>query len=115
MNANEYQKVPDLDSMLSAFFKSEVPDPFPGLKLSGRAELPMPVASNKMRAERHSSIAKSRLSLAASVALLIGGCWYLSSQIGAPTERPGVGKGDLSAKIPKEILKAKDAKNATMP
>jgi hypothetical protein len=115
MNATEqYQKEPDVDRMLSAFFKSEMPDPFPRLKLSaGQSNMPMPVAANQWNA----SVVKSRLSLAASVALLVGGCLYVSSQIGEPGERPTAGKGDLSAKVPKELLKAqKEAlKNPTMP
>jgi hypothetical protein len=111
MNAiDQYQKEPDVDRMLSAFFKSEMPGAFPPLKLpagQSNGNMPMPVAANLASGQWNASVVKSRLSLAASVALLVGGCWYVSSQIGGePAERPATGKGDLSAKIPKELLKA---------
>jgi len=119
MNASDqYQNEPDVDRMLSAFFKSEMPDPFPRLKLpAGQSNMPMPVAANLASSNWNASVVKSRLSLAASVAMLVGGCWYISSQIGPPAERPTAGKGDLSAKIPKERLKANQEglKNPTMP
>jgi len=106
MSANDhFSDEAKIDRLLSGFFKAELPDPFPPLKLSaGRAELAMPVVSgNSDRA----SIMKSKLSLAASVALLLGGCWYLSGQISTPPERSSFGKGEGSAKVPKE-LKAKE-------
>ncbi len=111
MNASDqYQTEPkeaDADRLLSAFFKAEMPDPFPRLKLHAmQRNLPMPVGASFASSERNASALKSRLSLAASVALLVGGCWYISSQIDAPAERPTAGKGDLTAKIPKELLKA---------
>jgi hypothetical protein len=105
--SDQYRKEAGLDGMLAAFFKSEMPDPFPRFKAPmGLSNLPMPVAVNRASGERNTSTVKSRLALAASVALLVGGCWYVSSQIGAPAERPATGKGDLSAKLPKELLKA---------
>ena len=117
MNASDqYQKEPDLDRMLSAFFKSEMPDPFPRLKLPA-TQSNMPMAVGGHLGERNASALKSRLSLAASVALLVGGCLYISSQVGAPAERPTAGKGELSAKIPKDLLKAhqEGLKNPAMP
>jgi hypothetical protein len=118
MNANDrFPTEHGVDRLLSAFFKAELPDPFPMMKAPARAELPMPANTNSLsRDERRTAISNSRLSLAASVALILGGCWYLSGQISAPIERPTVGKGDDSAKIPKEIRKAtEDAKKPTMP
>jgi hypothetical protein len=119
MNAiDQYQKEPDVDRMLSAFFKSEMPASFPRLKMpAGQSNMPMPVADNLASGQWNASVVKSKLALAASVALLVGGCLYVSSQIGEPAERPTAGKGDLSAKVPKELLKAqKEAlKNPTMP
>jgi hypothetical protein len=108
MNATQLQTTPDFDRMLSAFFKAELPDPFPGLNLPERAELPMPAPSKRMESPR-SLIVQSRLSLAASVALVIGGCWYLSSHIGeAPAEHPMFDKNTFKAEIPKEIRKANE-------
>ena len=112
MNSEKYNRAEtDLDRMLSAFFKSELPDPFPKLKLplsTVRAELPMPTAPVSRR-----TISNSRFSLAVSVALLLGGCWFLSSHIGTAPERPKAGNGDGSAKLPKEIRKAQDNLNKT--
>ena len=93
-----------IDRLLSAFFKAELPDPFPTMKAPA-ADMPMPAVAAAAR-EHRSSLQQSRLSLAASVALLLGGCWYLSGQITAPTERPSMGTGDGSAKLIKELRKA---------
>jgi len=116
MNANEQSPMEaNIDRMLSAFFKAELPDPFPATKLPARLELPMPTAARYD--QRKTALVNSRLSLAASVAIILGGCWYLSSQMSAPGDRATVGKGEGgSAKIPKEILKAKeDLKKSNMP
>jgi len=98
----------DLDKLLSAFFKSELPDPFPGLKAPApRAEaLPMPAVPRTPIA-RQPLLTKSRFSLAVSVALLLGGCWYLSGHISAPTARPNVGKNG-EATLPNKLDPNKD-------
>jgi hypothetical protein len=119
MNATD-QHSTDLDKMLSAFFKAEIPDPFPALKRpvgTFQSQMPMPVSSEPRQRPDRTALSKSRISLAASVALLLGGCWYLSSQIGNAPERPSVGKGDGgSAKVPKEIRKATESsKKSNMP
>jgi hypothetical protein len=97
----------DLDRLLSDFYKSELPDPFPPLKLPARAELPMPVVAKEPARERRANSIRAKLSLAVSVALLIGGCWYLSGRIsGAPEQaKIGNGVGTDNAKMPKEIKK----------
>jgi hypothetical protein len=115
MNANDqFPTDPKLDRMLSAFFKAELPSPFPALKMPSRAELPLPAVSPS---GSRAPLSNSRLSLAASVALIIGGCWYLSGQITNPVERPSLGKGDDSAKLPSELQKAQkdELKGSTMP
>lgn len=108
MNTDE--SLENLDRMLSTYFKAELPKTFP--PLSTRADYPQPVRAN---GERNHS--RSRWALAASVAMLLGGCWYLSGQMGSTTtERPNYGKGDLNAKMPKELLKANEnLKNSTRP
>ncbi|MCE9530942.1 MAG: hypothetical protein K8T89_07440 [Planctomycetes bacterium] len=103
---DEYRTEAGLDRMLSSFFKAELPDPFPPLKLPARAEAPMAVAS---RSERRTPVSQSRFALAASVALILGGCWYLSGQIGSPTAQPNVGHGQGdSAKLGKELQKGNE-------
>ena len=106
----------DLDKMLSSYFKAELPDPFPEMKLSlKRAEMPMPAMAFSRALSDEQASSKSRFSLAVSVALLLGGCWYLSGQIGGEVkQRPLTGKGDGSAKITKDLLKASEQpKNST--
>jgi hypothetical protein len=95
----------DLDHMLSSFFKSELPNPFPPLNLPARAELPMPVATMPTRERRMNTI-RAKLSIAVSVALLIGGCWYLSGRMSDAPEQAKIGKGIDNAKMPKELKKA---------
>lgn len=95
----------DLDHTLSSFFKSELPNPFPPLNLPARAELPMPVATMPMR-ERRTSTIRAKLSIAVSVALLIGGCWYLSGRMSDVPDQAKIGKGIDNAKMPKELKKA---------
>jgi hypothetical protein len=78
----------DLDGLLTAFFRSELPSPWPGAPEPEEAEVivrPMP------RARR--PIWGSRLALAASVALLLAGGWMLS---GSFSDTPG---GSGSPKI----------------
>jgi hypothetical protein len=63
----------DIDGLLRSFFRSEMPDPWPAVTVPEEAPTvlrrPMPA---------HSSLFRSRLALAASVALLLVGPWMLS-------------------------------------
>jgi hypothetical protein len=63
----------ELDVLLRNFFRAEMPDPWPTLKAPVEATLPparpMP---------RRWTFIRSKLALAASVALLMAGSWYLS-------------------------------------
>jgi len=71
----------DLDGLLTAFFRSEMPSPWPGAPEPEEAEVivrPMPRARNP--------IWGSRLALAASVAILLAGGWLLS---GSFSDTPG--------------------------
>lgn len=120
MNANDQLPAgADIDRLLATFFKSELPDPFPEMKLPAAraAELPMPAAPRPAAAERRPVLTKSRFSLAVSVALLLGGCWYLSGHIGgAPANRPTPGKnGAGEAKPNKHLLPKDDTKPPMVP
>jgi hypothetical protein len=118
MNANDHLPAgADVDRLLSAFFKAELPDPFPAMKRpAAQTEPAMPVTPAAALPERHGVLTQGRFALAASVAMILGGCWLLSGQIGGPPERQTVVKGGGSAKLPKEIIKAKDEhKPPTMP
>jgi hypothetical protein len=59
--------------LLSAFFKRALPDPFPKLQAPPQHERAYPE-----HAEARGSAVPSRLALAASVAILVGSCWYVA-------------------------------------
>jgi len=79
----------DLDGLLSAFFRSEMPSPWPGSPVPEEA----PVILRPRPVQTRRSSFRSRLALAASVALLISGSWLLS---GSFKETPANGKSDVS-------------------
>jgi hypothetical protein len=98
---------PDVDRLLSDFFKSELPDPFPPLNLSAHAELPMPAPAMEPARERRSNTTKAKLSIAVSVALLIGGGSYLSGRMSDAPEQAKIYKGSGDkANVPPAIKKA---------
>ena len=94
------------DQLLSDFFKSRMPHPWPA------APAPASVLPASLRAPAESN--RARLTLAASVALLVGICWYLANGSN-PGNRATPGPGgnapgilnEGSAKMPKEFEKAK--------
>lgn len=94
-----------VDRLLTDFFKSEMPNPFPPLNLAARSELPMPVSTRTPACERRNTV-RAKWSIAVSVALLVGGCWYLSGRISDTPDQAKIGKGVDNAKMPKEIKKA---------
>jgi len=100
------------DRLLSDFFKSELPEPFPAFRAPAAVlNAPMPVREEAAGRP----VFQSRFALAASVALLLGGCWYLTGKVGETGGgKFNTGKGDLNAKVSKELLKAKTG-NGTMP
>lgn len=68
MNSNS-PKTEDLDRLLSAYFKQQVPNPWPAAPTSRFAE-PSTVAAN--RPAHTERVGRSSLTLAASVAALLG-------------------------------------------
>ena len=92
-----------IDDVLSDFFKSKMRHPWPAA----------PVAASVEPARRPAAYAdqgnRARFTLAASVAILIGTCWYFTN--GSNTDRvapkadgPSI-LGEGSAKMPKEFEK----------
>ncbi len=95
-----------IDQILSDFFKSELKSPWPAAPDTAslgnprfgipRSAVPSSAASARgvvsapARPPLADPTAKARYTLAASVALLLGTCWYLSSGL------PGRGTGPLS-------------------
>lgn len=107
MNRNETLPNQEVERMLSAFFKSELPKSFPPLRLPAASELPMPIAAESVRTRRGRML-KAKLSLAVSVALLIGGSWYLSGHTTNSPGRTKIGTGTVqdSAKVPDPLKNA---------
>ncbi|HEX5269849.1 MAG TPA: hypothetical protein VFW33_05145 [Gemmataceae bacterium] len=83
----------DVDEVLSAFFRSEMPRPWPPLKLSdGPPVRPAPPPARPW-------FRSPRFALAASVALLIGGSAVLSAVLTPPAPVPAL-SGDTKAQAP---------------
>jgi hypothetical protein len=75
----------DVDQLLRAFYRAEMPNPWPAFRMPAEAPpvLPFPAAP-----VRRTFVSRSRLALAASVALLVGGLWALSGKFGGDAPRP---------------------------
>jgi hypothetical protein len=73
-----------LDRLLADYFKSQLKEPWPSAPASPRAEASVLVATRAIPlaceplAQRDSN-SRARVTLAASVALLLGTCWYFTS------------------------------------
>jgi hypothetical protein len=83
-----------VDRLLGDYFKAQLPTKWPAAPRPDRA---------RPATTRTSPAARSRWALAASVAVLVGGCWYLSGHSGAG--KRGVGLEGGTATHPKEVLK----------
>jgi len=94
----------DLDEMLFAFFRSEMPDPWPELKLPPRMPSAPPVrlASAVPSPSRRPWFRSPRFALAASVALLIGGYAVMSAALAPPVPPESTNFGPAS---PRPVLK----------
>jgi hypothetical protein len=92
-----------LDRVLSDFFKAQMKNPWPAVPATIVSEPSVLVAARNASADAprnqpsatsppaaRDSGSKARYTLAASVALLLGTCWYLSNGF-QPTERPRTG------------------------
>ena len=94
----------EVDHLLRSFFRSEVPDPFPVMRA--------PVSG----LQHHASWSglRSKLALAASVALLLAGSWLLSGRAGdypTPTSVDG-GSGSASRFTPDGVKNLGEKKAA---
>ncbi|HKB38519.1 MAG TPA: hypothetical protein VKD72_18900 [Gemmataceae bacterium] len=68
----------DLDRLLSDFFRSEMPHPWPEAPRPDEQPTILPLPARKPRPRR--SAWRSRLALAAAIALLLAGGWFLSGK-----------------------------------
>jgi len=94
-----------VDELLADFFKSQVKQPWPPAPRTAEP-------ASLLAARRAASSNRARVTLAASVAILLGACWYFSNgshpaERGKPAPGPGVLQ-DGSAKMPEEFKKPKE-------
>lgn len=89
----------DLDRLMHAFFRAEMPQPWPAaptLPARDRATI-LPSVLADARTEAHSSAARSRTALAASVLVLVGACWAASGRLhDAPAGRGNFGGNEAA-------------------
>src|SRR5262245_5104119 len=78
----------DIDGLLSRFFQTQVPAPWPPApRPDAVADRPMPASRLPAYASIPSLPTGPRMALAASIALLLGSIWFLSKQaanVGVP-------------------------------
>ncbi|HEX3150338.1 MAG TPA: hypothetical protein VHR66_19835 [Gemmataceae bacterium] len=84
----------DMDRLFGAYFQAQLPAKWPAA--------PRPWVEKAHNRPAHSTIdpaVKSRWALAASVAMLLGGCWYLSGHLNNGKAKTGLniegGSADL--------------------
>jgi hypothetical protein len=76
---NAKQSPDGLDRLLSDYFKSKMKQPWPSAPIIDQSEPSAPVAARNTPPLRVGDRGtRARVTLAASVALLLGTCWYLS-------------------------------------
>jgi hypothetical protein len=97
-----------VDRLLGDYFKAQLPAHWPPAPRTDRAR---PAA-----AKTTYPAVRSRWALAASVAVLVGGCWFLSGTVDNGKERKGPGLEDGTAKMPNlDQLKPKPEPKVGMP
>ena len=84
----------EIDRMLTSYFQSQLPSPWPVLKAPASAR-PAPFA-------RRDGLAYSRCVLAASLASLLVGGWLLTGKLLGPLS-PGASVHDGTATVPREM------------
>lgn len=101
MNASPPDQPDHLDRLLSDYFKSRMPEPWPAVRVPEPVEPVALVAARNVPPRSRSADpgSRARLTLAVSAAILLGGCWYLSnglqtgSRAGGSITNPAVGPG----------------------
>jgi hypothetical protein len=83
----------NLDNLLRAYFQAEMPNPWPSLEAPPRR---LRVASPRPAAKSGGSLLRSRLALAASIALLVSGPLFLAGSF-PDAAAPKLGKSVDSA------------------
>jgi hypothetical protein len=90
--AGKGRSTDELDTLLRAFFESEMPHPWPARPFPETAEQTRPVVPFKPTPAHPWVPINSRLALAASIGLLLAGSWFLAEQFQPnATEQPTAG------------------------
>lgn len=114
----------EVDQLLSDFFKSKVAHPWPAAPVPSSHTLASPSSLStpyNRRSAADTAANRARLTLAASIAFLLGTCWYLSpgsgsAERGPSKPGPAVGPNLLensSAKTPDAFNSARGEKAKT--
>jgi hypothetical protein len=92
-----------VDSLLTTYFHAQRPQTWPNAPQPWASTAITPTVSRSTT----NTMLKSRLALAASVALLLGGCWYLSGQVTNGKKPTGLNlnNGDANTKHVKDLTK----------
>lgn len=101
MNAVMPPRQPDdLDRLLTAFYQSEMPRSWPTPKLPTVGSVK---PSQIQASESKPRISTSQVTLAASVAVLVTACWFVSGRLGVETTNPAnsteLSGGDVATRI----------------
>jgi hypothetical protein len=98
-----------VDRLLGDYFKAQLPAHWPPAPRTDRAR-----PANRQTTD---PAARSRWALAASVAVLVGGCWFLSSALDNGNARKGVSleTGSANSKANSDQLKPKAEPKVGMP
>ena len=107
MNRNDPLNEPKLDPVLSAFFKAQLP----GTWTAPKTVPSRPTPASRLPEHRAEKVLTApRISLAVSVALLLGGCWFLSERVtDAPVpSKIGLRDGSATTKDPHKLRPTKD-------
>jgi hypothetical protein len=92
-NSPQKQQPEDIDRLLGTFFRGEVPTPWPTFEA--------PIASPAV-GRGGSALSPGRVALAASVAALLVGSWFLSGRLpGVPVDAGSLDSGKAS--VPREL------------
>jgi hypothetical protein len=105
----------DLDRVLFAYFKHEMPDPWPNLPIPAGNVRPASAAPVPHRRSGRDA----RFALAASVAMIVGSCWYLADHMPSSLpERPENVTGGVATKpriLHPDRSTAKDGSGPVLP
>lgn len=96
-----------VDRVLGDYFHAQLPKQWRPSPQPWQASIqPASLAQNAIKGD---SLAKSRLTLVASVALLLGACWYLSGRMtnGKKTNSINFEGGEANTKALKDLAKPK--------